>query len=330
MVFNAFGEGFYVKGAELGFTNYFIGALWPFMMPLLFLISGIGSYYSLEKRSVKEYLAERVDRILIPLIFGVLLLAPFQTFFAERFHNNYKGNYLQQYLSFFTKPTDLSGYTGGFTPAHLWFLLYLFVISLVSLPLMNLIKKSSRRFNADRFSLPLLIALFILPAVAQVVVDIDGKSLGEYLVWFLLGYFIFSKDEVVEKLKKNAVALLILTIVLMVVYVTYGFTIEKHSVILYELLYGIYAHISILAILGMGSRYLEFTTSFTSFMLKSSFSVYLLHQQWIVLTAYFAVRYVGSISLQVIIILISSIMLTYSSYCIFRRVPIVRRIFGLY
>jgi len=34
------------------------------------------------------------------------------------FHNGYTGNCFEQYILFFTKLTDLSGYNGGFTPAH--------------------------------------------------------------------------------------------------------------------------------------------------------------------------------------------------------------------
>ena len=49
--------------------------LW--MMPLLFLLSGLGSWHSLKYRSSSQYLVERVKRILIPLYtVGAFILLP--------------------------------------------------------------------------------------------------------------------------------------------------------------------------------------------------------------------------------------------------------------
>lgn len=82
-------------------------------------VAGISSCYALRKRTPREYVKERVLRLLVPLLAGVALLVPIQTYVAEVFHNGYGGGYLAQYVLFFTKPTDLTGYHGGFTPAHL-------------------------------------------------------------------------------------------------------------------------------------------------------------------------------------------------------------------
>lgn len=68
---------------------------------------------------------------MIPFVFGLLVLVPAMTYTGEVYFNDYQGTYLGQYYLFFTKITDLTGYKGGFTPAHLWFLLYLFLITLL-------------------------------------------------------------------------------------------------------------------------------------------------------------------------------------------------------
>lgn len=96
----------------------------------------------MEKRSSKEYIKERIKKLLITCISGVLLIVPIMTYFAEKFHNGYDGGYFNQYILFFTKKTDLSGFTGGFTPGHLWFLLCLFVISLIALIVVQLKKNT--------------------------------------------------------------------------------------------------------------------------------------------------------------------------------------------
>ena len=141
MMYNNWGENFYVRQEPLFIPSLFNQIVWPWFMPLLFLISGIGAYHALEKRSTVQFIKERFLRLFIPLVSGILILIPVQTFFAEKFHNGYEGSYIDQYSLFFTKVSDLTGYTGGFTPGHLWFILYLFVISLLTLPLINILKK---------------------------------------------------------------------------------------------------------------------------------------------------------------------------------------------
>lgn len=129
---------------------------------MVFVLAGISTAYSLEKRSVKEYARERFIKLFIPFIFGVILTVPIQTYYAEKFHNGYSGSFFYQYIMFFTKETDLSGYYGGFTPGHLWFLLFLFIISLISLPVINHVKKHGRKPMKKSPSVLRLVPLFIL------------------------------------------------------------------------------------------------------------------------------------------------------------------------
>jgi len=108
----------------------------PWFMPLLFVIAGISSAFALKKRTAKQFLSERFFKLFLPHVSGILIYIPIQTYFAERYHNQYTGGFFHQYILFFTKPTDLTGYTGGFTPGHLWFILFLFIISIITLPIM--------------------------------------------------------------------------------------------------------------------------------------------------------------------------------------------------
>jgi fucose 4-O-acetylase-like acetyltransferase len=45
-------------------------------LPLLFMISGIVVYHSLGKRSGGNFILERTKRLLIPLLFGMLVIVP--------------------------------------------------------------------------------------------------------------------------------------------------------------------------------------------------------------------------------------------------------------
>ena len=150
------GESLYVFSKPVRVFSYFVSINWTWFMPLMFVIAGISASFALKKRSANEYIKERVSKLLIPLFFGIIFLIPIQTYFVEKYHNNYRGGYFKQYIMFFTKKTDLTGYFGGFTPGQLWFILYLFIISLLALPIMIKYNKSSKKIDGNKLSFPII------------------------------------------------------------------------------------------------------------------------------------------------------------------------------
>lgn len=52
----------------------------PWGIPLFFLVAGAGSMFSLRRRSNRQFILERVNRLLIPFIVGTILLTPFQLY----------------------------------------------------------------------------------------------------------------------------------------------------------------------------------------------------------------------------------------------------------
>jgi surface polysaccharide O-acyltransferase-like enzyme len=322
-------EGFYVQGENVVLTTGFIIATTPWFMPLLFVIAGVSSAYALNKKSNAEYLKERIFKLLIPLISGILLVVPVQTYFAERFHNDYTGGYFYQYILFFTKPTDLTGYTGGFTPAHLWFILYLFVISIIALPIMTIYKK--RKFDLGKTPLGFLLLLFVVPLLMFPVLDIGGMSVGMYFSYFILGYLFLSNDSVIQKLKRYYLPLLIISIIAMILYV-FGWTLWLNDIFKIpniNIFLQFYGWITILAIFGISSSYLNFRNKFTDYLAESSFPVYIFHQSLIVAIAYYVLSFSDNIPLQMILILALSILFTYATYELCRRIPGLRFLFGI-
>jgi fucose 4-O-acetylase-like acetyltransferase len=109
-----------------------VGFVHMWHMPMLFIISGSATYFALGFRSAGQYIRERFLRLFIPLVFGILTFVPFTTYIQ---HSNILS--LQEgYIGYFHFDLNhLDGLNGTFTPAHLWFILYLFVFSLIGLPL---------------------------------------------------------------------------------------------------------------------------------------------------------------------------------------------------
>ena len=72
----------------------------------------------IEKRGTAAFIKERLKRLGIPLIVGIIFINPILSYAADISHNGYDGNYFEHYLVYFTWFTDLTGYDGGFTLGH--------------------------------------------------------------------------------------------------------------------------------------------------------------------------------------------------------------------
>ena len=316
MIYNNWGENWYIHGREIYFASVFNIICGSWMMPLLFALAGMSSRYALNKRNVGEYAKERVGKLLLPLVFGMLLVVPVQSYIAGLYFNG-----SASYLDYFTKLTNLSGYDGAFTPGQLWFILYLFVISMVCLPFMALFNKHTKHTNgkiAGRIPLVFLLLLGIIPVCVHPLLNLGGKSLCEFAVYFLLGYFILSSDGVLAKLDKYRFLLL------GIFFAGGGLSIHFNYAF-----YEAVSWLAIMAILGMGRHYLDFTGKITGYLSKSSFGVYLFHQSWIVVAAIFIFKITDNPVLQIPLIFLAAVALTYLTYEGCRRIRIFRWMFGL-
>lgn len=114
------------------------GATWG--MPLLFVISGMGVWYSLRSRKPTAFARERLRRLLLPLLVGLLTLVPLQIYLGLRRAGG-TSSYADFYAHFWDVrpsldfPFLVTAAPGGvFETGHLWFLVCLLAFSLVLLP----------------------------------------------------------------------------------------------------------------------------------------------------------------------------------------------------
>ena len=64
MIWNDFGTKFYVWQGDNRLLSALIVLINPWFMPMLFVIAGISARYSLEKRSNKEFVIQRINKLL--------------------------------------------------------------------------------------------------------------------------------------------------------------------------------------------------------------------------------------------------------------------------
>lgn len=203
-----FGElDFYVKNEpqEPAVTFVIIlTALWG--MPLLFTIAGFAIWHSLQKRTVAAFVRERLQRLLIPFVMGLLVIVPPQIYYRLCGDPAYQESYAQFYPRFFdiTFTMDFPWFfsaapaTHLFQAAHLWFLYILLVFTLLLLPFFLYLRQPTGQQLVGKvasFSTrPWAIFLLALPiAVIEAALGTDmtgGWNQSAYLVFLIYGYLL--------------------------------------------------------------------------------------------------------------------------------------------
>lgn len=321
-------SGFYIWSHADTVLYVFSTAVYPWYMTFLFAIAGMSCKYALQKRTNKQFVVERMKKLLVPFFFGLLVLVPVMTYTAEVYFNGYTGTYWQQYGLFFTKVTDLTGYRGGFTPAHLWFLLYLFIISLAALLIICLQKKCLPKCRVDGVSYFFIILLFIPEWLCQYILNISGKSLGQFLILFLFGYYILSEESILQKLKQYQFVSLALSILSGSLY-TYLYCFENLRNVSITGLYIFFGWMGIITLLGIGQSKLNFHNRLSDYLTRASFSVYILHMPILVVIGFFILKLPVGVAVQFSLIVLTSFIVTFLIYEIAKKVPVLRFFLGI-
>lgn len=325
MIWNDFGSRFYIWLGENKILSTLIVLVNPWFMPILFVLAGMSARYSLEKRTNKEFVKHRVSKLLIPFVSGLIFLVPFQTLYARKFFDNYEGSLLDNWKYFFTHLTDFSGYDGAFTPGHLWFILFLFLISMVTLIVFYLMPYEKMSVSIEKMTVFGVVILFIPIWLMYYLGNFGGFSLGKNLALYLIGYYVLSNDLMIEKLERNIKWLTILCVIGTIVSVVMYYRFSYYG----DLWVNFIGWISILVLLIAAKKFLNTRTGFTKYFNKSSYAIYILHQTVLVVLAYYVVQISDVLLVQIFCICVGSFLLTVLSYHIIKLIPVVRKMIGI-
>ena len=283
--FNTWGEPNYVSFEGSRAICSVIVFMSPWYMPLLFLLAGISTRYSLQKRSRSQYLTERLKRLGVPLVFGMLTFVPAMTYIAEKSRGTFEGGFFEHYSVFFTKLTDWTGADGGFSMGQFWFLLYLLVISSAAVGITTLQKKLTDR-PAPVLPFPAVILLGApLPLLSEVL-SVGGKSLAEFLYIFLVGYYVFSDDRIIEKAAKYRFITLPAGIIAGIADVYLFVWTGTEYPALNTAAKFVCEWCMVLGLMGLGKKRLDLSNKFTAHMSSRSMSFFGYHFIWVVLFQY--------------------------------------------
>jgi glycine betaine/choline ABC-type transport system substrate-binding protein/surface polysaccharide O-acyltransferase-like enzyme len=130
---------------NIGFSVFLLwGSLWG--MPLLFLISGMAARHALRARTAGAFVRERLARLLVPFVIGLVVLVPPMFYLARLGSPGFHESYWRFWLRFI----DPQAIAGGllvhgswseFDPAHMWFLYVLLILSFLLLPVFVYVRR---------------------------------------------------------------------------------------------------------------------------------------------------------------------------------------------
>ena len=327
--FNTWGELNYFLFHPDKAISSFIVFCSPFYMPVMFLLAGVSTRYALKKRTYGQFVAERVKRLIVPFVFGTLFFCPVMAYIGDKTNCGYDGGFFAHYRIFFTKWTDLSGFDGGFGVGQFWFLYFLFVISIASLgiiALSKLIFKKERAGNMPFWALCLFV--IPLPFLYDLLV-VGGKSFAEYLYVFLLGYYVLSNDDLLEKTEKYRFVSLAAGLIAGIADVYMFIWSGKDFGAVNTVAKALTEWFMILALIGIGKHVMDRSGKISDYFSQRSFLIFSIHFLWIVLFQYWLSGLVsGNTFLAYLVPVLCAFPATFACAEITYRIPFLSFLMG--
>jgi len=322
------------------------------MMPLFFILSGIGIYHALAHQRWPQYLVSRCQRLAVPLLFGIfVIIAPWQVYLERVSRNEYSRSFWRWYPHYFDGWYGLGG-NFAWMGIHLWYLEFLFVFSLLTLPLFLYLQSAAGVHQLERLArflarpgaiflcaLPLAAAEFLasIPAISESLFGNEGFggwSTLPYLTLLILGYLLAAGPGLTDAMERHRhLGLITGAVTFILGYFLYQAT-ESWTWLPRELmmscLRGILCWSWLIAICGYAGRHLRFSNAFLKYANEAVLPFYILHQTIILTIGYYVLRLDTHLWIEYLIIALGSLVVIMALYeGLIRRINLLRFLFGM-
>jgi hypothetical protein len=231
---------------------------------------------------------------------------------------------------------------------HLWYLEVLFVYSLILLPLFMYLRSKTGvallTRTAAALRMPGFILLLAAPiAIMEYVTNIPsirdtplgtkafgGWSLLPYVVFFTIGYIVAAEGRfgaIIEKQRTIGLAAGAAVTSMAFYMIGAGYSVPDWLV---AVLRAVNAWAWLVAILGFGSRYLNFSNGFLKYANEAVLPVYILHQTVMLAAGFYITRLDTAIGTKFVVIAAMSLLVIIGLYeLLIRRANTLRFLFGM-
>jgi hypothetical protein len=318
----------------------------PWRMASLWIISGIAIRFILVKVSLLHYTFVRSLRLLLPLLFGVLVIVPPQLYVEMTANGALDMSYWQFYLAMFTDNNTLFvNYQPGIWPHwdvnHLWYLRSLWEYSLAIILLLPLLNSSYITTSSNwLFKQHLGVILLILSVpifIIQITWEQDTNRYPLGFTFLLYGYLIGWHAHFWQQLTINLKPLLLtfaFSVIAFIsfynaVWLTLNDSTPSWLIIMGMLIYSFVRVVGVLTVLALAYKYLNKKSASLSYFNDAVYPFYIVHQTIIIVLAYnLAPLELGPI-IEPLSVIILTVLLCFICFEIIRRSDILKPLFGV-
>ena len=256
--------------------------LYPWFMPLLFILAGISARYALERHPEREWFKVRTRKLLVPSTIGLLFFG-----FLTGFFNSLTAPANDALTALPLAIKYLIWTISGTGP--LWFIQDLWLLSLLLLLIRKLdtLDKVWRACGNMGLIPVILMGVMFWLGHKTLVMNPDPASAEGlwnlykpifYAIPFLMGYFIFSHDKIMELVQKAWKPMMISAVAsgTILIITTFG---QNNTLPQYleSPLNNIYGWLMCLAMMGWFKCRFDGTGHIATYMTHSSYGIYIVH-----------------------------------------------------
>ena len=296
--------------------------VYPWFMFLLFVVSGMSARYELDAKGEEGFIRKRTRKYLVPSTIGLFIFG-----WVLGYYNMLISGAFEQ-MGAVPKPVlFLIMAVSGTGP--LWYIQMLWVFSLLLMPIRKIEKDKLYNLCEKTNIIILFLLVFVIYGSAQIMNTpiIVVYRFGIYGIGFLLGYFMFSHDKVMELLEKYWLIFTAIAVATCIIFVIlkWGESYPDHEV-LDTFICNAYTWFGTLGVLSFMKKWGGFSNTLSQWMNAKSWGIYVFHYLPIAVCAWYLRNLVPNMPPFIVYILVAisgfagSIIL----YEVISRIPVIR------
>ncbi len=315
-------------------------------LDLLFLVSGVAISFMMTKMTIKGFLWQRVIKLFIPFVFACAVILPAQPYFEAL-----QKGLIEPGLWVFwtTKYFHFTWLEGMLTPwptyNHMWYVLYLFLYTILLVPLIafinsntgvsflssleNWITKGARVLWAPYV---IYLSVFFYTGHNDITHAVWDDWFGHFVYAYILALgLIFVRMPRVWKVYED-----VRYISLAMALVTYGILMIKYNwntpldVIQWDLMEMLMKWSWVATLIGFARHYLNYTNDFLRYTNSIVYPFFILHQTVIIIIGYYIIDWGMNGFFEFIAIAIGTILISLTLIeLVIKKYNILRLLFGL-
>jgi hypothetical protein len=321
----------------------------PWRMPVLWIISGIAIRFIMAKVSIWRFITIRSFRLLLPLLFGILVVVPPQLYIEMSYNGDLNMNYWQFLSEFFSFNSEIfDNHQAGIWPHidvnHLWFIRSLWQYSLVLLCLMPLLNTQwVSRATTWIFNRHGVFSVFLatLPLfLIQINWSMESARYPLGFTLMLYGYLIGWNTLFWQKISLNTKPLIVASVIFYCSFIVFYNLVwldvihgvppkNEATLILGMFNYSLLRVLGVLTVFAVAHKFLNVKSTKLSYFNDAVYPFYILHQTIILVIGYnLSKLHLGPI-VEPLLLITFTILACFMGYELIRRTELLRPFFGL-